>query len=304
MIVACSHCQTRFSLNDQQQSALPFKAKCSHCQQIFEVEAIAEDAHQLADEQILLPKHKVFVICNQKGGVAKTTTVMNLGFSLALQQQKVLLIDFDIQGNLSELMQVSGRESFYDVLESKDPQIFSKSILSVGDNIWVLPANDKLAVLPKRYLNTKGFEYLLSRRIAQIKGFFDYILIDTPPSMDFFTINGLIAADVALIPTQAELLATKGVAHVQKLVKLLNEKSQTNIDFRILLTMIDAENTVNQVVEKSLQEQFPGHLLSTRIERDIKLQESQITLTAVSDYAPDSKAAVQYAELAQEVLQL
>jgi chromosome partitioning protein len=308
MIVTCEQCNTRFRLDDAAVPADVFKAKCSRCEHVFTVYR-----HRGRDEAPLLlgagqivedppaEARRILTVCNQKGGVAKTTTCLNLGASLALLGKRVLLVDFDIQANLSLLLDCRNARSFFDVLESGHMEDLPKSILKVREDLWLLPSNSRMALFPKKYLSQPGFEQILQRHLTKVKGFFDYVLIDTPPSIDFFTINALMASDLALIPTQSEFLAVNGAGHVENLISVIRERTGHEIDFRILLSMVHGEHTAARVVAEQLVRRFGERVLRTRVEQDRRLQESQILRTPVIYYDKNAPSAIQYLQLAKEI---
>lgn len=308
MIITCDQCSTRFRLDEAGIPDTTFRAKCSKCGHNFLVEppraAEKNEPVLLSSDQIVPEKEpcKTISICNQKGGVGKTTTCMNLGASLAELGFKVLLIDFDVQANLSILQGCRGRESFFDVLDKNDSNALAKSILKVRDNIWILPSNSRMALMSKRFLQTQRFEYILKDHLRKLQDFFDFILIDTPPSIDFFTINALIASDMAVIPTQSEFLAVNGVRHIENMIRVIGEKTGHKVDFRVLATMFDRNNTAATVILNKLQKQYPQHMFETLIDYDEQLQESQISRTPVLVYARDSSSAVQYLALSKELI--
>lgn len=306
MIVTCDNCSTRFRLDDKiVGDRVSFRAKCSRCNHLFTVSRMA-----LAEEPVVLEEgHRIdeqggfhtITVCNQKGGVAKTSSCINLGVSLALLGKKVLLADFDVQANLSVLMGCRNNRSFFDVLEAGKPEDLPKAILKVRPNIWVLPSNSRMALSSKKYLNQDGFEYVLQRHLEPVKDFFDYILIDTPPSIDFFTLNALMASDLAVIPTQSEFLAVNGVAHIENIISVIGEKTGRRLDYRILVTMYDQANMASRVIFKQLQKKYGSRVLDLVIAQDPRLQESQIVRQPVIYYDKNSVSGRQYLELARTI---
>ncbi len=306
MIVTCDNCATRFRLDDKVVGDRPsFRAKCSRCGHLFTVSRLA-----LAEDPVVLEEgHSIddrggfhtITVCNQKGGVAKTSTCINLGASLALLGKKVLLADFDVQANLSVLMGCRNNRSFFDVLEAGKPAELTKAILKVRPNIWVLPSNSRMALSSKKYLNQDGFEYVLQKHLEPVKDFFDYILIDTPPSIDFFTLNALMASDLAVIPTQSEFLAINGVNHIENIIGVIGEKTGHRLDYRILVTMYDQQNMASQVIMKQLRHRYGARVLDLLIARDPRLQESQIVRKPVIYYDKGAVSGRQYLDLARRV---
>ncbi len=305
MIIVCDQCKTRFRLEDSAVNREIFKARCAKCHHIFVVDRRPPDETPLVlQEEQILPdaNYKILTICNQKGGVAKTSTCINLGAALTLHGKRVLLVDFDVQANLSDQLGVSGKRSFYDVLSMESTSELSKVILRVEPNLFCLPSNNKMALLPKNYLSKKGFERILGEHLRRVASFFDYVLIDTPPSLDFFTINALMASDFAIITTQAEYLALKGVGHVENIIDVLRQKTGHQLDYKILINMYEPENTASQAVCRALKRRYPGHIFATEVTRDVKVQESQILRSSVIRYDPKASASRQYLALADEIL--
>ena len=314
MIIICEKCQTRYRLKQTVKLKKTSKLKCARCSHVFlAADNIEKDSEKSkSTEKIVIEgitdeiprlNAKVISVCNQKGGVAKTTTSLNLAVSLSLLKKRVLIIDFDIQANLSLLMGYKDAKSFFEVIHSDDSQV-SNYILKTNQNVWLLPSNSKMALLSKKHIQDERFEYLLKEKIDAIKSYFDYIIIDTPPSGDFYTLNALLASDVAIIPTPAEYLAMQGVNHIVNMIKVVREKSGHDIRYRIPITMFDSNNTAMSVVLKKIKQEFSGKLFNTIIEKDQKIQESQIVGLPTIIYDKESQAGRQYYSMAQELLKL
>jgi len=244
----------------------------------------------------------IIVFSNQKGGVAKTTTCLNLGLSLTLLKKKVLLIDFDGQANLSLSLGYQDRNSFFEIVDTRVKDFSSNIIATRYTGLYLLPSNMNMALLNKRYLSRQFFEFLLRDRLNQLGESFDYILIDTPPSIEFFTMNALTAAQMAIVPCQCEFLATHGVTKIKKLIEQIQAKTNPGLTFRILITMFDANETASQVVYEKLQQLYPGKLFTTLIGRDSKIKEAQILSLPAIVYDRESTAARQHILLAKEIL--
>lgn len=297
MIIVCDKCQTRFQLDVSLIKKTLFKVRCSKCKHVFSVDTSPkEDVYELTSSNIA-PDKKVIAICNQKGGVAKTSTCLNLGASLSLTGKRVLLVDFDVQANLSLLFGQKNQPSFYEVMQ-KEADIL-KTIKNVRPNLWLLPANSKMSLLARECLQQKDFGVFLRNALEPIKGHFDYVLIDTPPSIKFFTPNALIAADFVIIPTQAEFLAMNGVMQTENIIKALAKTRL--LDYRVLLTMYDKNNTASKVVFSKLKTRYKDRMFATVIDLDFKMQESQIVNEPVVYYDEKSVSALQYKALVKEV---
>ena len=315
MIISCAKCLTRYRLDDGAVNAIQkkkFSARCVRCNHVFTVyKTKVQNESTLASRSIASidgigdtaekRNCKVITICNQKGGVAKTTTCLNLGASLAMLGKRVLLIDFDIQASLSLLLGYKDAKSFFDVIHS-DGEDLSKYVLKTSQKFWLLPSNSKMALLSKKHFGNENFHYLLRDKLEKIEQYFDYVLIDTPPSGDFYTLNALLASDTATITAQTEYLSINGVKHVENMINVIKEKTGHEIDFHILVTMYDPTKTTSKVILKKLNDQYDGNLYKTIIEKDEKIQESQIVFTPTLLYSKESHAGLQYYKLAQEIV--
>lgn len=297
MIIVCDKCQTRFQLDVSLIKKTLFKVRCSKCKHVFSVDTSPKEGVYELTSSNIAPDKKIIAICNQKGGVAKTSTCLNLGASLSLTGKRVLLVDFDVQANLSLLFGQKNQLSFYEVMK-KEADIL-KTIKNVRPNLWLLPANSKMSLLARECLQQKDFGVFLRNALEPIKGHFDYILIDTPPSIKFFTPNALIAADFVIIPTQAEFLAMNGVMQTESIIKALAKTRL--LDYRVLLTMYDKNNTASKVVFSKLKNRYKDKMFSTVIDLDFKMQESQIVNEPVIYYDEKSVSALQYKALVKEV---
>lgn len=301
MIIVCNECQTRHQLDDHLITKSLFKVRCSKCKHIFSVDLSPKEDIVELSQSINKTEKKVIAICNQKGGVAKTSTCLNLGYSLAQLGKKVLLIDFDAQANLSLLLGKNNEPSFYEIAENKIS--LAKAIKSIYPDLYLLPANSRIALLARQALQQpKEFNHLLHDILAQIKSRFDYILIDTPPSVKFFTPHALMAADFVIVPTQCEFLAMNGVIQMDSIIRTL---SATHVlDYRILITLYDEKNTASKVIHAKLKAKFPDKVFNTVISFDNKMQESQIVHQPLLHYDATTKAAMQYLQLAQHIVTL
>jgi len=178
----------------------------------------------------------------------------------------------------------------------------TKAIIKTKHGIWLLPSNSRMALASKKYLNQEKFEYFLREKLERIKKVFDYIIIDTPPSGDFYTLNALLASDLAIIPTQCDYLSMNGVSHIVNMINVIRNKTKHNLDYRGLATLYNPDNTVEKVVYEKLKTQLSGKMFNTVINRDSSLQESHIARLPVLEYDKDSKAGQQYLKLSEELL--
>lgn len=302
MIIRCEQCGTSYRLDESRIDKPVIKVRCAKCRHGFEVHRpLEEDGTLLLREEVATPQTTIIAVTNQKGGVAKTSTALNLGVSLALTGKRVLLVDFDVQANLTTSLNFNDTASFYDVLfaDRRIEEIIEKTPYS---NLSLLPSNDRMALLTTKYLYKKNYEFLLRDALRPVEGLYDFILVDPPPVLGFFTFNALVAATDVIIPTPCEYLSMHGIHKVQEIVEIIRRKTGRNVEFRVLLTMFDPESTVARVILSRLQRDFEGRLFATVIEYDRKMQESQIVHQPVHGYDATSTSARQYLALAKEIL--
>jgi chromosome partitioning protein len=248
---------------------------------------------------------RVFAIANQKGGVGKTTTAINLAASLAANDIRVLVVDSDPQGNSTSGLGVSkdpGKPSLYHVLlgdtHARDairPTGFEGlDIITADKNL--IGANLELIDIPHR-------EYRLRERLAEIRGAYHFILIDCPPALDLLTLNALIAADSVLVPIQCEFFALEGVSELMDTIDRIREGFQHPLAIEgILLTMYDDRTNLTRQVAADLREFFKDEVFRTIIPRSIRLAEAPSFGKPILTYDPRSKGAESYIKLAKEIL--
>lgn len=310
MIVVCEKCQSRFKLDESRIKAVRFKARCSRCQHVFTAtkpqtsgaDASSPAASEAPPEKKTTPG--VIAVSNQKGGVAKTTTCLNLGISLAMMRKRVLLIDFDVQSNLSIALGYQGMASFYDMLNAPQENEQRFLVETPYTGLWLLPSNKNMVLLNKKYFGAPHYEFILRERLKTLQDRFDFILIDTPPSIEFFTLNALTTSDLVIIPTQCDYLSTHGVDQIQKLIDLVRQKTNPAVSARMLITMYDDRSTASKVIYNKLQQIYRHQTFKTLIHQDDKLREAQIMNVPVIHYDQNSRAGREYMDLAQEVLEL
>ncbi|MDH3328776.1 MAG: zinc-ribbon domain-containing protein [Desulfobulbaceae bacterium] len=304
MIITCDNCNTRYDLDDSLISGKPFiKVRCSMCDNRFKVHGKAETDVQLLPENIVKADwDKTIAISNQKGGVAKTSTCMNLGVSLAMMGKKVLLVDFDVQANLTiSLGYPTHSASFFDILKSGTEDITEYIQATRYNNLYLLPSNSKMALLTKQYMHKPDYEFLLRDRLASVSGQYDYIIIDTPPALGFCTLNALMASHYIIIPTPCEYLSLHGIHMIEDVIKIVQVRSGRKINYRVLITMHDPQSTAARVIFKKITNIFQNKVLQTVIDLDQRMKESQIVHLPVYHYAKQSSSARQYQQLAREV---
>ncbi len=302
MIITCEKCRTKYRIADEILDKPELKVRCHKCSHRFVVRrsAPAEDAFLLQDE--LHPDFsRVIAVSNQKGGVAKTTTTLNLGAALAKMGKRVLLIDFDVQSNLTILLGFRRAKSFYEVLNGEVRDIGGAVLKTKYQNLSLLPSNSKMALLKKKYLSQRNFEYLLRDKLKTIQDSYDHVLIDTPPSIEFFTLNALVAANLVVIPSTCEYLSMHGVSQIHDIIGVLKKGVNQDVECKVLITMYDSTNTSEKVISDKLRQTYRDNLFKTVIDKDDKMEESHIVNAPISHYDEKSRAAVQYMQLAQEI---
>lgn len=247
---------------------------------------------------------KVIAIVNQKGGVGKTTTAVNLCTVLAQKGKKVLLIDEDPQGNATSGLGVEkgAEKSIYDVLinETSFEDVIKKTSIK---NLYLCPSNINLAGAEVELVNTISRESKMKEKIEEIQDDFHYIIIDCPPSLGLLTINALTAANSIMIPIQCEYYALEGVGQLMNTVNLI--KRQLNKDLYIegvVLTMNDARTNLSTQVINEVKKYFKDNVYKTIIPRNVKLSEAPSYGMPITAYAPRSKGAKCYEKLANELL--
>ncbi len=248
---------------------------------------------------------KIIAFSNQKGGIGKTTSAVNLAACIAQKGKKVLLIDLDPQGNATTGVGVrknSDIKTAYDLLigstDAKDSLIKTEF-----DNLWIIPTNIALAGAEYELVSTENRERILSNKLAELKKEFDYILIDCPPSLGLLTLNALTAADGIVIPMICEFYALEGLSQLMMTVRKVKKHFNPSIEITgILITMYDKRLNLSAQVKAELEKYYADKLFETIVVRNVKLSEAPSYGMPVVYYDKSSKGAQAYKSLADELM--
>lgn len=248
---------------------------------------------------------RVIAIANQKGGVGKTTTSINLSAALAEKGKKVLVIDTDPQGNTTSGFGVDKNElenTIYELIlgESSVQDCIIKNVI---ENISILPANVNLAAAEIELIGVDKKEYILKNEIDWVKDQYDYIILDCPPSLNILTINALTTADSVLVPIQCEYYALEGLSQLIHTVNLVKERLNPELDMEgVVFTMYDSRTNLSSQVVENVKDHLNQNVYKTLIPRNIRLAEAPSYGMPINKYDPKSAGAEAYMNLAEEVL--
>lgn len=245
----------------------------------------------------------VIALANQKGGVGKTTTSINLGAALAQAGKRVLLVDIDPQGNATSGLGVDKSTLTMDVYDVLIQEATVRDVVVATDNMDLVPATIQLSDSEVQLVNIPEREYRLKKALEAVQGEYDYILIDNPPSLGLLTINSFTAANSVLIPVQTEFYALEGLGQLINTVELVRQQFNPELEIGgILLTMYDGRTNLAKQVSQEVRSYFKDRVYQTVIPRTVRLSEAPSYGQAIIDFDPRSLGARVYTELAQEVL--
>ena len=247
---------------------------------------------------------RVLAISNQKGGVGKTTTSINLSAALARAGKKVLVVDLDPQGNASSGLGYPRSEvaaGIYDVMmEEKD---FDSVRVPAGQRLELLPATRDLVGAELELIDVEGRERQLRKVLGGIRERYDYVVIDCPPSLGLLTLNALTAADAVIIPVQAEYYAMEGLSELLRTIAMVRQKLNPDLARDgIVLTMTDVRNNLSRQVEQNLRETLGTEVFNTVVPRNVRLGEAPSFGKSIVDYEPKSIGSKAYLALADELI--
>ena len=248
---------------------------------------------------------RIIAITNQKGGVGKTTTSINLSAALAAKGKKVLVIDTDPQGNTTSGYGIDKNELDYSVYDLMlgECSVHDCIIKNVVENVSLIPSNVDLSAIEIELIGTEQKEYILKKEIDYVKDMYDFVIIDCPPSLSMLTINSMTTANSVIVPIQCEYYALEGLSDLLHTINLVQERLNSDLNMEgVVFTMYDSRtNLSNQVVE-NVKEYLGQNVYKTVIPRNVRLAEAPSYGQPINIYDPKSAGAEAYAMLADEVI--
>jgi len=246
---------------------------------------------------------RIMAIVSQKGGVGKTSLVQNLGAELARQGQMTLLVDLDPQSNLTTGWGVDPYEERFTIYDAMiNPEQATSCVMEIRPNLYLMPANLDLAGAELAFINAIDRNTKLRKALAPIASHFDFILIDGPPSLGFFTVNALAAATEILIPLQVHPYAYKALDQLMGIVEQVTEINPSLSLGGIVLTMYDQRNSLTSAIEEAARQRFPQLVFNTVVPINVRIAEATLDGVSVGEYEASSSGAQAYRALALEVL--
>lgn len=249
---------------------------------------------------------RTIAVANQKGGVGKTTTTINLSAALGAKGKKVLVVDTDPQGNTTSGFGVDKNNLENTIYELMLEEISTDDCLlkNVSENVDIIPSNVNLAAVEVELMDKENKEYILKNEIDWVKDQYDYIMIDCPPSLSILTINSMVAADTVLVPIQCEFYALEGLSQLITTVNLVKERLNPDLDMEgIVFTMYDSRNNLSNQVVENVKSHVEEKIYDTLIPRNIRLAEAPSYGMPINIYDPRSAGAEAYMKLADEVIE-